>query len=129
MQANAMRKLVHPSCDVENMLGYAESFGQAAQSARLLFFLADAFGLAKHGARILAQNLGEQLHGPERHILLTQFDQGKVLLWQTRALRQFVLSEAALRPRDPQILPKNELQLDGDTVGRGFLRRCAGRAG
>ena len=71
MQANAMRKVVHPSCDGKNMLGYAKSLRQAVQSARSLFFFGDAFGPAKHGARILAQNLGEQLHGSERHILLT----------------------------------------------------------
>jgi hypothetical protein len=59
MQANATRKVVHPSCDGENMLGYAESVGQAVQSARPLFFFADTFGSAKHGARILAQNLGK----------------------------------------------------------------------
>jgi hypothetical protein len=71
MQVNATRKVVHPSCDRENMLGHAESLGQVVQSARPLFFFGDAFRPAKHGARILAQNLGEQLHGSERHILLT----------------------------------------------------------
>jgi hypothetical protein len=71
MQVNAMRKVVHPSCDGENMLGYAESLRQVVQSPRSLFFIGDAFRPAKHGARILAQNLGEQLHGSERHILLT----------------------------------------------------------
>jgi hypothetical protein len=59
MQAHTMHKVVHPSCDGKNTLGYAESLGQAVQSARPLFFFGYAFGPAKHGARILAQNLGE----------------------------------------------------------------------